>query len=142
MKMQMFNLIIRKQVVLMIAVGVLALTTRTQAYANLVTNGGFEDTGSNIQMHTNVPSDPDTVGLWKFDETSGTTATDDSIYGNNGGLVNFGGTGGQDVDVVDQSQATSSDLSETEYIPGVSSNSIKVPSKTFLARVISTVVPG
>ncbi len=52
--------------------------------ANILANGGFELTGGRVQVHTNVPADPDTVGLWKLDEGSGASTADGSANGNNG----------------------------------------------------------
>ena len=103
---------IKRQAAVMIAVGALMLIAMAQVYAGLVENGGFETRGSYIQKHTDVPSDPDTVALWKFDELSGTTAVNaQGDTANDGSLGNFNGISGLDVDVLDQS-SVNSNLSE------------------------------
>ena len=88
----------KKVIVTIAVVGTLVIITTTQALANLVTNGGFEDTGDYIQKHVDVPVDSDTVARWDFDEGAGTTVTDDSTNGNNGTLV-LGSLGNVTVDL-------------------------------------------
>jgi hypothetical protein len=45
--------------------------------------------GSTVLVHTSAFPETGLVGMWEFDETTGTTAADSSINGNTGTLANF-----------------------------------------------------